>query len=144
MANTPKSPVPRGRRIPLSQFWLDWRISLFLLGVCVLVLGVALVALTGRPTVVPSVAGSSPAIHSERAQFYEGLGRIEDAIREYEAAIRQSPTDPALHQALALLFDREGRFAEAIVAYERILQLEPASPEASAIRRRIVELRQRH
>jgi len=144
MANTPKSPVPRGRRIPLSQFWLDWRISLFLLGVCVLVLGVALVALTGRPTVVPSVAGSSPAIHSERAQFYEGLGRIEDAIREYEAAIRQSPTDPALYRALALLFDREGRFAEAIVAYERILQLEPASPEASAIRRRIVELRQRH
>jgi len=144
MANTPKSPVPRGRRIPLSQFWLDWRISLFLLGVCVLVLGVALVALTGRPTVVPSVAGSSPAIHSERAQFYEGLGRIEDAIREYEAAIRQSPTDPALYRALALLFDREGRFADAIVAYERILQLEPASPEASAIRRRIVELRQRH
>ena len=143
MANTPKSPVPRGRRIPLSQFWLDWRISLFLLGVCVLVLGVALVALTGRPTVVPSVAGSSPAIHSERAQFYEGLGRIEDAIREYEAAIRQSPTDPALYRALALLFDREGRFADAIVAYERILQLEPASPEASAIRRRIVELRQR-
>ena len=143
MANTPKSPVPRGRRIPLSQFWLDWRISLFLLGVCVLVLGVALVALTGRPTVVPSVAGSSPAIHSERAQFYEGLGRIEDAIREYEAAIRQSPTDPALYRALALLFDREGRFADAIVAYERILQLESASPEASAIRRRIVELRQR-
>jgi len=143
MANTPKSPVPRGRRIPLSQFWLDWRISLFLIGVCVLVLGVALVALTGRPTVVPSVAGSSPAIHSERAQFYEGLGRIEDAIREYEAAIRLSPADPALYRALALLFDREGRFAEAIVAYERLLQLEPASPEESAIRRRIAELRQR-
>lgn len=143
MANTPKSPVPRGRRIPLSQFWLDWRISLFLIGVCVLVLGVALVALTRRPTVVPSVAGSSPAIHSERAQFYEGLGRIEDAIREYEAAIRLRPADPALYRALALLFDREGRFAEAIVAYERLLQLEPASPEESAIRRRIAELRQR-
>jgi len=143
MANTPKSLVPRGRRIPLSQFWLDWRISLFLIGVCVLVLGVALVALTGRPTVVPSVAGSSPAIHSERAQFYEGLGRIEAAIREYEAAIRLSPADPALYRALALLSDREGRFAEAIVAYERLLQLEPASPEESAIRRRIAELRQR-
>ena len=143
MANVPKSPVPRGRRIPLSQFWLDWRISFFLLGVCVLVLGVALVALTGRPKVVPSVAGSSAADHRERAQFYEGLGRIEDAIRAYEAAIRQDPTDPALYRALALLFDREGRFAEAIVAYERLLQLEPASPEESAIRRRIAELRQR-
>jgi tetratricopeptide (TPR) repeat protein len=144
MANTPKSPVPRGRRIPLSQFWLDWRISFFLIGVCVLILGVALVALTGRPKVVPAVGGSSPAIHRERAQFYEGLGRIRDAIREYEAAIRLSPADPALHRALALLFDREGRFAEAIVAYERLLQLEPASPEESAIRRRIAELRQRH
>ena len=143
MANTPKSPVPRGRRIPLSQFWLDWRISLFLLGVCVVVVAAALIALTRGPTVVPAVGGSSPAIHRERAQFYEGLGRIEDAIREYEAAIRQSPTDPALYRALALLFDREGRFAEAIVAYERLLQLEPASPEEAAIRRRIAELRQR-
>jgi tetratricopeptide (TPR) repeat protein len=143
MASAPKSPVPRGRRIPLSQFWLDWRISLFLIGVCLLVLGAALVALTGKPKVVPSMAGSSPATHRERAQFYEGLGRSEDAIREYEAAIRQSPTDPALHRALALLFDREGRFAEAIVTYERLLQLEPASPEEPAIRRRIAELRQR-
>ena len=143
MANAPKAPVPRGRRIPLSQFWLDWRISFFMIGVCVLVLGAALVALTSRPRVVPSVAGSSPAVHRERAQFYEGLGRIEDAIREYEAAIRQSPADPTLHRALALLFDREGRFAEAIVAYERLLQLEPASPEEAAIRRRIAELRQR-
>jgi tetratricopeptide (TPR) repeat protein len=143
MANASKSPVPRARRIPLSRFWLDWRISFFLIGVCVLVLGVALVALTSRPRVVPSVAGSSPAIHRERAQFYEGLGRIEDAIHEYEAAIRLDPEDPGLHGALALLFDREDRFAEAIVAYERLLQLEPASPEASAIRRRIAELRQR-
>ena len=143
MANVPGSPVPRGRRIPLSQFWLDWRISLFLLGVCVVVVVAALIALTRGPTVVPSVAGSSPAIHRERAQFYEGLGRVEDAIREYEAAIRQSPADPTLHRALALLFDREGKSAEAIAAYERLLQLEPASPEESAIRRRIAELRQR-
>ncbi|MCI0484218.1 MAG: tetratricopeptide repeat protein [candidate division NC10 bacterium] len=143
MANAPKAPVPRGRRIPLSQFWLDWRISFFMIGVCVLVLGAALVALTSRPRVVPSVAGSSPAVHRERAQFYEGLGRIEDAIREYEAAIRQSPADPTLHRALALLCDSEGRFAEAIAAYERFLQLEAASPEASAIRARIAELGQR-
>jgi Flp pilus assembly protein TadD len=114
-----------------------------MIGVCVLVLGAALVALTSRPRVVPSMAGSSPTVHRERAQFYEGLGRIEDAIREYEAAIRQKPTDAALHRALALLCDSEGRFAEAIVAYERFLQLEPAAPEASAIRRRITELRQR-
>lgn len=143
MSKDPQSPAPRGRRIPLSQFWLDWRISFFLIGVCVFVLGAALIALTGRPKVGPPVAGSSPTVHRERAQFYEGLGRIEDAIREYQAALRLSPADPGLHRALALLFDKKGRFAEAIAAYERVLQLEPASAEASAIRTRIAQLRQR-
>lgn len=144
MPNAPQSPVPRGRRIPLSYFWLDWRISFFLVAVCVLVVGVATVAIWGRPAVVPSVAGSSPAIHRERGQFYEGLGRIDEAIREYQAALRLSPGDPALHRVLALLFEKKGGFTEAITAYERYLELEPDAADRSTIRARIEHLRQGH
>jgi tetratricopeptide (TPR) repeat protein len=135
------SDVPRGRRIPLSRFWLDWRISLFLVGVCLVVAAAALGALWGGPSVAPSFSRSSPVIHRERAQLYEGLGRIEDAIVEYQAALRLSPADPALHRALALLFEKEGRSAEAIVSYERSLQLAPAGAEAVTVRTRLEELR---
>ncbi len=144
MSNAPQSPVPRGRRIPLSRFWLDWRISFFLVAVCVLVVGVATVAIWGRPGVVPLVAGSSLAIHREKAQFYEGLGRIEEAIREYQAALRLSAGDPALHKGLALLFEKKGEFTEAIAAYERYLELEPDAADRSIIQTRIEQLRQRH
>ncbi len=144
MPNAPQSPVPRGRRIPLSYFWLDWRISFFLVAVCVLVVGVATVAIWGRPAVVPSVARSSPALHREKAQFYVGLGKLEEAIREYQAALRLSAGDPALHKGLALLFEKKGGFTEAIAAYERYLELEPDAADRSTIRARIEHLRQGH
>lgn len=143
MSKDPQPSVPRGRRIPLSRFWLDWRISIFLLSACVLIFGVAVVALLGGPDIVPSPAGTSPTAHRERAQFFEGLGKTDDAIREYQAALRVDPEDPALHQALALLLEKEGRFVEAITAYERFLELEPDSATAVAVRTRIGELRQR-
>jgi tetratricopeptide (TPR) repeat protein len=141
MPNAPESPVPRGRRIPLSRFWLDWRISFFLVAVCVVVIGIAVVALWGRPHILPSRAGSSSTTHRERAQFYERLGKTEDAIREYRAALRLDPENPALYQALALLYETEGRFAEAIDAYERSLARQPDAQERSVIRARIEALR---
>ncbi len=144
MSKDPQPSVPRGRRIPLSRFWLDWRISFFLVTVCVVVIGIAIVALWGRPEIVPSGAGSSPANHRELAQFYEGLGKTEEAIGEYQTAIRLSPDDPVLYEALALLFEKEGRFSEAIALYERSLELEAASAKASAIQMRIEQLRQRY
>lgn len=141
MPKVPSSPGPRGRRIPLSRFWLDRRITVFLVGVCLLVLVAALISLWGRPRATSSVAGSAPTIHRERAQFYEGIGKFEDAIREYQAALHLSPADPALHKRLAVLFERQGRFADAVTAYERYLELEPEAAERSAIRTRIKDLR---
>jgi tetratricopeptide (TPR) repeat protein len=108
--------------------------------VCVLVVGVAVVALWGRPDVVSPKADSSATIHRERAQFYEGLGKIEDAIREYQAALRVSPEDPALYTALALVYEKAGRFADAVDAYERSLELQPDAQARTAIRSRMESL----
>lgn len=141
MSNVPQSPVPRRRRIPLSRFWLDWRISFFLVAVCILVAAAAAMTLLSGKKTAPPIA--NPATHRERAQFFEGLGKIEDAIREYQAAIRLSPDDAGLHEALAFLYEREGRFAEAITSYERSLYLAPESEKSSSIRSRVDELRRR-
>lgn len=143
MSQVPRSPLPRRRRIPLSRFWLDWRISLFLLGVCVLVVVAAVMTLLSGNETNPSMVGPSPATHRERAHFFEGLGKSEEAIREYQAALHLSPEDPRLHEALALLFEREGRLGEAIAAYERSLELETDSKKAFVIRSRVEELRRR-
>jgi len=142
MANIPPSPAPRGRRIPLSQFWLDWRISLFLVAVCTLVLGAGLLALWGWRAAPPPVTHASPAVHRERGEVYERLGKLEEAIGEYRVALRLSPADPTLHRALAGLFEKQGRIADAIATYERALELDPASPEAPDIRVRLEQLRQ--
>ncbi len=143
MSQVTQSPAPRRRRIPLSRFWLDWRISFFLVAVCVLVVGVAVVALWGRLEFMRSGPGSSRATHRERAQFYDGLGKTEDAIREYRAALRLDPEDPALYHALALLYEEEGRVAEAADMYERVLDLQSDGQERSMIRARIEALRRK-
>ncbi len=143
MSQVTQSPVPRGRRIPLSRFWLDWRISFFLVAVCVLVVGVAVVALWGRPNIAPSKPEPSTTSHRERAQFYEGIGKIDEAIREYQAALRMSFEDPALYTALAVVYEKAGRFREAVEAYERSLDLQTDAQERSIIRSRIEALRQR-
>ncbi|MEE8242161.1 MAG: tetratricopeptide repeat protein [candidate division NC10 bacterium] len=141
MPKVPQPPVPRRRRIPLSRFWLDRRINFFLGGVCLLVLVAAVLSLWGGPRATPSVAGSSPAMHRERAQYYEGIGQIEEAIREYQAALHLSPGEPTLHKSLALLFERQGRFPDAVASYERYLEIDSGAADGSAIRTRIEVLR---
>ena len=131
----------RGRRVPLSRFWLDRRISLFLLGVCLLVLGAVIIALRSGPKATPPVLLPSAVIHRERAELYERLGKMAEAIQEYRAALRLAPEDPAIHKSLAQLLEKEGKREEALTYYERYLQLDPASQEASTIRERIEGLR---
>ena len=101
----------------------------------------ALVSLWSPPRATRSVAASSWETHRERAEFYEGIGKFDEAIDEYQAALHRAPKDPGLHKSLALLFERHGRFADAVTSYERCLELQPDAAEASAIRTRIEELR---
>lgn len=134
-------PVPRGRRIPLSRFWLDRRISLFLVGVCLLILGAVIVLLWRAPAAPPPAFVPSATGHRERAELYEQLGEMAEAVEEYRAALRLAPEDPALHKALAQLLERQGRWEEAATHYERSLHLSPASQELPALRERIEGLR---
>lgn len=108
-----------------------------------MVLVAALISLRTPPRATRSVAGFSRAMHRERARFYEGIGKFDEAIREYQAALHRAPEDPGLHKSLALLFEQQGRFADAVASYERYLDLRSDAAEDSAVRARIEVLRRR-
>lgn len=56
-------------------------------------------------------------------------GRLPDAIREFEAALKLAPEDPAIHNNLGLALLRAGRRAEAIAHLRESVRLAPDSAE---------------
>jgi tetratricopeptide (TPR) repeat protein len=56
-------------------------------------------------------------------------GRLPDAIREFEAALRLAPGDPAIHNNLGLALLRAGRRTEAIAQLRESVRLAPESAE---------------
>lgn len=64
------------------------------------------------------------------AQFGKGSesaqsGALDDAEREYRAALRDDPDEPYWYQALGVVLDKEGKSQEALEAYSRAAQLSP-------------------
>lgn len=51
-------------------------------------------------------------------------GKLDEAVRDYSAAIELGSTDPAIYHSLALLLWREGRFAEASARLSDALHLQ--------------------
>ncbi|HVZ63407.1 MAG TPA: tetratricopeptide repeat protein [Lacunisphaera sp.] len=56
-------------------------------------------------------------------------GRLPDAIREFEAALKLAPEDPAIHNNLGLALLRSGRRTEAIAHLRESVRLAPDSAE---------------
>ncbi|MBI5762564.1 MAG: tetratricopeptide repeat protein [Planctomycetes bacterium] len=60
------------------------------------------------------------------AHVHMNEGRIDDAIREFETALRIRPTQPLVHRNLAALYSRQNRLDDAILHYEADLAENPA------------------
>jgi Flp pilus assembly protein TadD len=58
-------------------------------------------------------------------------GRVDDAVREIELAVRQRPRDPALRRQAAHIYTRADELERAVVHLEVALQLAPSDPEIS-------------
>jgi Tfp pilus assembly protein PilF len=67
--------------------------------------------------------------HTNLGVVYRTSGRPEDAIREYEAAIRLDPTDAVTYHNLGLAHRARGAWADAERAYQRALELRPEQAE---------------
>jgi tetratricopeptide (TPR) repeat protein len=80
----------------------------------------------------PPIGTSAPESdsHYERAEKLAGEGRFEEAIVEYQIAIRQNPKDEAAHFGLALAQSQVGRTLEASQSYLEALKIKPGLWEA--------------
>lgn len=64
-----------------------------------------------------------------RAQVLVGLGRLEEALADYDSVIALDPNYPEYHFDRGNLLHRMGRDDEALASYEQALQLSPPFPE---------------
>jgi tetratricopeptide (TPR) repeat protein len=80
-----------------------------------------------RPT------ASAPRVlemHRTMGLFFLARGRIEDALRELDAAVALSP-EPLFHLFRGLAHDAAGRPSDALTAYATAWKLDPADPVAA-------------
>src|SRR5436309_7739129 len=57
------------------------------------------------------------------ANAYLELGRLDEAIAEYERILRLNPNYPLVHYHLGLAYERKGQQDQARVVYQRFLQV---------------------
>lgn len=75
------------------------------------------------PVTGPDAAGDAGAL-ARAARAYE-VGRLADALTEYETLVRSHPADPALSYNLGNTYWRLGQRGKAILWYERARRLAP-------------------
>lgn len=88
--------------------------------------------LTEAEEVLKGVSTAHPEnvqAHRMLGDIYLSLQRIDDAGREFEAALEQEPTDAALWTSLGHTLERAGKHEEAVVAFQRASLLEPANAQ---------------
>lgn len=77
------------------------------------------------PTATPDRARE---MHTTMGSLYVARGRLDDALREFEAAVRAAPAQPLLHLFRGLVHDRAGRPAEALKAFGTAADLDAGNP----------------
>jgi tetratricopeptide (TPR) repeat protein len=73
--------------------------------------------------VMKSPAKARP--HVNMGAFYESQGRLEDAAREFQTAIRLKPSSADAHNDLGLVYGKQGRFKEAMGEFQTAIKLMP-------------------
>jgi tetratricopeptide (TPR) repeat protein len=87
---------------------------------------------TARPGVVRAVtpAEQKALKHNERGLELFSKGKLEQAVKEYEEAIRADPAFAAAHNNLGSAHFAAGRFEEAAGSFRRACELDPAYGQA--------------
>jgi tetratricopeptide (TPR) repeat protein len=79
------------------------------------------------------------------ANAYLELGRLDEAIAEYERILRLNPNYPLAQYHLGRAYERKGQHERARAAYERFLQIwkdaDPDLPEVIDAKKRLTNLR---
>jgi tetratricopeptide (TPR) repeat protein len=71
-------------------------------------------------------------VHAILASLYLDRGRLDDALREFEAAISIDPTRAAFHRYAGLIHQATGRPADAADAFRTAWRLDATDPQGRA------------
>jgi tetratricopeptide (TPR) repeat protein len=69
-----------------------------------------------------------PAFYNARALRFQELGKLDEALAEFNQALRLKPRDVTLLNAIGMCYVRCNRVNEGIAAFERALSVSPESP----------------
>lgn len=83
-----------------------------------------------KATVTAQVGGE--VLHWNLGDSHMALGRLEEAVSHYEAALRLNPARQVLHFALAVALDRQGQWEAASRRMSYALQLDPTGSSLSS------------
>jgi len=70
-----------------------------------------------------------PEWHYRRALTLEQAGRVDDAVAQYQAAIRLKPHHASAHHNLGITYAKQEKLELAIAHYRRALDAEPEAPD---------------
>jgi tetratricopeptide (TPR) repeat protein len=79
--------------------------------------------------------------HFERAETAYNLGKLDEAIAEFESAYREDPSDHSYLFNIAQTLRQAGHFERAIYTYNRYLELVPDSSRRAAIEKNVAEMK---
>jgi len=82
-----------------------------------------------RPRLQGADVQTSLQVHAILASLYLDRGRLDDALREFEADIAIDPARPAFHLYTGLIHQAAGRSAEAADAFRAAWRLDPTDPQ---------------
>ena len=74
-----------------------------------------------------AVTENNALAHNNLGSVWWRSGRVDDAIREYEAALKITPESPLARNNLGSAFLKQGKVAEAIQEFQRVLSRDPQS-----------------
>jgi tetratricopeptide (TPR) repeat protein len=72
-----------------------------------------------------AVTKNNDVAHNELGEVRLRSGRVEDAIQEFQTALKITPEFPIAHHNLGLAFLKKGRVAEAIQEFRHVLSRDP-------------------
>jgi protein O-mannosyl-transferase len=74
-----------------------------------------------------AVTENNDLAHNNLGSVWLRSGRVDDAIREYQAALKVTPESPLARNNLGSAFLKQGKVAEAIQEFQRVLSRNPQS-----------------
>jgi tetratricopeptide (TPR) repeat protein len=121
--------VDKGEKKMKSKKCLSFIVIAVALGSAILVACGAPVT----PTPVPTPAASptpSASEHLNRGADYADQGQLDQAIAEYQEAIRLDPDYAEAHYNLGLAYHKQGKLDDAIAEYKEAIRIDPSMADA--------------